>query len=163
MMASRVKASAAILLLLAGGLAGRGVVRATDPACPQAAGEVEGPTPREALLKLEKAGYEALKGTDRVASFALLAPDFVAVVAGEGRMDRAEFLKVLARVTVTEYSLSDVTLVQLTPDAATLTYRAKTSFTYDGKPAREALWVSSTWAKRGGTWTNVFYQETRDD
>ncbi len=115
---------------------------------------------RETLLGLEKAGWEALKGKDRREATAL-AGDFVAVVADHGRLSRADFLKLLADLTVTDYSLSDVALTRLSPDAAVLTYKARTAYTYQGVAARETVWVSSAWARRDGKWVNVLYQETR--
>jgi RNA polymerase sigma factor (sigma-70 family) len=116
---------------------------------------------RETLLGLEKAGWEALKGKKRRAAAAALADDFVAVLADGGRLNRAGFLKLLADLTVTDYSLSDVALTRLTPDAAVLTYQVRTDYTYKGEAAKETVRVSSAWARRDGRWVNVLYHETR--
>jgi RNA polymerase sigma factor (sigma-70 family) len=115
---------------------------------------------RETLLGLEKEGWEALKGKKPEAK-TTLADDFVAVMADDGRLNRADFLKLLADVTLTDYSVSDVALTRLTPDAAVWTYKVRTDYTYKGETTKETIWVSSAWAKRDGNWVNVLYQETR--
>jgi len=115
---------------------------------------------RDTLLGLEEEGWKALKGKKPEAN-TTLADDFVAVIADGGRLTRADFLKLLADVTLTDYSLSDVALTRLTPDAAVLTYKVRTDYTYKGEATKETIWVSSAWAKRDGKWVNVLYHETR--
>ena len=63
-------------------------------------------------------------------------------------------MKLLSDLTVTDYSLSDVALTRLTPDAAVLTYRAKISYTYKGEAAEETVWISSGWAS-GTAWLTM--------
>jgi hypothetical protein len=116
---------------------------------------------RETLLRLEKAGWEALKEKERAAATANIADDFVAIMADGERQNRADFLKLLTDMILTDYSLSGVAFTQLTPDAAVLTYKMKTDYTYKGQAMKETVWVSSAWARRDGKWMNVLYHETR--
>jgi RNA polymerase sigma factor (sigma-70 family) len=115
---------------------------------------------RDSLLALERAGWEALKKPDVEAVAARTADDFVAILADGKRLDRKEFLRELRRAKVKKYELSDARLTTPGKEAAVLTYRARAEYTYRGVAVREDLWVSSTWARRGGKWVGVAYQET---
>ena len=69
------------------------------------------------------------------------------------RLNRADFLKMLADLTLHDYSLSDVALTRLTPDAAVLTYKVTTKYTYKGIGAKETPHVID--AHRGESWPGV--------
>jgi hypothetical protein len=163
----KVKTASAVVatLLLTGGLSLWAVSTSAEPPPPVAAPDRADRQPagedvRAVLLGLEKQGWESMKGSDqRVAPFAL-GDDFVAVMSDGDRLDRAGFLALLADVRVTSYSLSDETVTSLSPDAAIVTYRVKAEYRYKGEAVKEALWVSSAWAKRGGKWVSVHYHES---
>jgi len=136
--------------------------RAADDPAPGGAAARKADAPEkleEVLLDLEKKSWESMK--DGGASGAdVLAEDFVALMIDGNRLTRTGFLNLLADVRLKEYSLTDVKLTRLTPDAAVLTYKAKLAFTYKGDEVKQKLWVSSTWAKRDGKWVSVVYHET---
>jgi hypothetical protein len=68
---------------------------------------------------------------------------------------------VLAAIHIKDYRIDEADLVVLNKDAAVLTYKVVYRVSEDGESfATERLAVSSTWARRGGKWLSVFYQET---
>jgi RNA polymerase sigma factor (sigma-70 family) len=112
------------------------------------------------LLALEKAGWEALKKPDVGAVKERTAEDFVAITADGKRLGRTEFLRELGRVKLKKSELSEARLTRPGEGSAVLTYRARAEYTAEGGKFKEDLWVSSTWALRGGKWVGVAYQET---
>jgi hypothetical protein len=151
----------AVAVGLAGGLAAvTGAPRADDPPKPTPAAKAAAEEKiADVLLKREKGMWESLRER-REATDADLADDYVAVLADGRRLTRRQFLDALADYTLRSYALSDVRAVRLTADAAVLSYRVKTTFTYKGDAGTETVWVSSAWARRDGRWVNVLYQET---
>jgi RNA polymerase sigma factor (sigma-70 family) len=161
------------LVLLGGGLAqlpgpGRptGVAAAAQEAPKAGRGDAGRPAAadklRETLLALEKQTWEAVKKRDWDALRGTAADDFVAIT-DDGRVALDEMIKGLAAIRLKDYSLSDVKLTRLTKDAAVLTYKVQVEYAVMRETGKEAWWVSSTWAQRGGKWRNVVYQNTPVD
>ncbi len=114
----------------------------------------------DTLLALEKQTYEALKKGDLDTQKKITADDFVAILSDGSRFNKDGFFQELAAFQLKTYSLKDVRLVQLTPEAASLTYRIKSDYSILGLPMSDELSVASTWVRRNGKWLNVLYQET---
>jgi RNA polymerase sigma factor (sigma-70 family) len=175
---TKLKVLAAVLLV--GGCVGGGLVllgpstrageqaEAGPEALPQAAPpkadrpQADPEKLQETLLTLEKQTFESLKKQDADALKATTAADFVAVLSNGDRLDRNGLLSLreLMHFRLKDYSLEDVQLVPITPEAALLMYRVKSNYTILGVSMTEDLRVSSTWVRRHGKWWNVFYQET---
>jgi RNA polymerase sigma factor (sigma-70 family) len=112
------------------------------------------------LLALEKRGWEATRKKDVGSLRQLWAEDFVAILSDGSRLTRDEFCLVLPFFEIERYSLSDVRLLSLGPDAALLTYTVESETTILGEPQKGPGRIASTWVRRNGEWRNLFYQET---
>ena len=113
----------------------------------------------DAILALETAVWEALRAGDDAADAALLSAEFLGVYP-TGYADRDEHAAPLADgPTVARYEISEPRLTLVADDAVLLTYRAA----YDRAPdpgSTEAMYVSSLWCRRDGSWRNTFSQDT---
>src|SRR5262245_48018459 len=131
MVIDRLKAASLVLLaavaLLAGGLAWLGqptwASGTQGPANPAARARAGGQL--ETLFALEKRVWEAVKKKDAEGLRKLCAKDFVAIHTDGSRLTLDEFCNALADYEIASYSLSDVRLLSLGPDAAILIYRAE--------------------------------------
>jgi RNA polymerase sigma factor (sigma-70 family) len=160
------KAASVVFLtvaVLGGGLAWLGQpTRASDTKeapIPAAHARAEGQL--DALLALEKRVWEASKKNDVEGLRKLCTEDYVAIYSDGTRLTLDEFCLMLLFVEIRSYSLSEVRLVSLGPDAAILLYKAKSQTVVLGETLDEQTQHSSTWVRRNGEWRNVFYQETR--
>ncbi|MCA9101264.1 MAG: DUF4440 domain-containing protein [Planctomycetales bacterium] len=116
---------------------------------------------QETLLDLEKQVIEAIKRKDKPALKELLSEESFAVTSYGGRQTGAEMLGTLDDVTLTDYSVDDVKLVEISDGAAMLSYQ----FTWSGGGSgltgqSTTVYATSVWARRDGTWRSIFYQET---
>ncbi len=105
------------------------------------------------ILGLEQSMWEAEKaGTlDMVAG--RLSEDFVQIESS-GMMDRAAALKAMNAMKGVSYTLSDVRVMRLSNDAATVALE----FTQQLPGQSESHgYAASTWVNRGGKWMNVMY------
>jgi RNA polymerase sigma factor (sigma-70 family) len=114
----------------------------------------------DTLLALEKRGWEATKKKDVPTLRKMHPKDFVAILSDGTRYTREDFFKAFPLFEIKKYSLSDVRLLPLGPDAAILIYKAETQAVVLGETYAEETQFSSTWVRRNGEWRNVFYQET---
>lgn len=118
-----------------------------------------GPTQADIEAR-ERQVLDAIKAKNWDAFGRLLAEDFV-YVSGEGVANKARTLEVVKKYDLTEYTLSDFRLVKVNADLAVITYSITEKSSYDGKPTGDKPHRSSSaWANRGGTWLNVYHQET---
>jgi hypothetical protein len=127
------------------------------------ASEDQKPSPAQQLgqlSNLEKQILEALKNQNAGTLQSLLRDDYVQIAgAGPQRMSKIEVLKTLSRLRITDYSLDDVHLLPLDPNAATLTYKLTLKVLpgeqeYFANPA----YVSSTWVRQNNSWLSAFRQ-----
>jgi hypothetical protein len=166
MLIDKLKAASVVLLTVAvfgGGLAWLGQVSRASTTK-----ELANPAPRakaeegqvDTLFALEKRVWEAIKTKDFESLRKTCAKDYVAILSDGSRLTRNEFFLALPFFEVESYSLSDVQLLSLGPDAAVLLYTAEsqTFFLWEGEKVRTQ--ISSTWVRRDGAWQNVFSQET---
>ena len=112
----------------------------------------------EFFVSLERQVWEALATGDAAADTALLSHDFVGVYP-TGFADRSDHAAELHDgPTVSDYEISNETLLRLTDDHVVLSYEARYRRTPDGDD--ETMYVSSIWSHRDGTWVNTFSQDT---
>lgn len=110
------------------------------------------------FLALETRVWQALVDGDAAADRALLADDFLGVYS-TGFAIRDDHTGQLADgPTVVRFDIRDARLMPLGPGRALLAYRA--GFTRLGATAPEAMYVSSIWEQRDGTWLNTFSQDS---
>jgi hypothetical protein len=114
------------------------------------------------LTILEKQVWDAWKNQNQGILQSLLREDYVQISGpGPERMTKGAMLKALPQTRITDYTLEDVRLVQLNPEAAILTYK----LTLKGLLADQGLfanpaYVTSIWAHKGMAWLSVFRQWT---
>jgi hypothetical protein len=110
------------------------------------------------LTILEKQIWEAWKNQNLDTLQGLLRDDYVQIAGpGPERRTKAAVLKTLPQARITDYTLEDVRLLQLNPDAAILTYK----LTLKGLPSDQDMfanpaYVTSIWAHQGMAWLSVF-------
>jgi len=116
---------------------------------------------KDALMALEKSGWEAWKTKDTKVFQDLLSEKYIGF-GPTGRVDKAASLKSLTdpKVVVKSYSLSDERMTMLGPDAALLTFKATQDFTMDGKPGPKEVWSASVYVRDGDRWKEAYYNET---
>jgi hypothetical protein len=165
MFIDKFKTASVVLLavaLLGGGLAwlrqptwASGTEGPANPAArAQAGGQLD------TLFALEKRVWEASKKKDVEGLRQICAEDFVAIYSDGSRLTLDEFCQALPLFEIKRYSLSDVRLLSLGPDAAVLIYKAESQTVFLWETLKERTQVSSTWVRRNGEWRNVFSQET---
>lgn len=111
------------------------------------------------LMALERAVWEALVRGDAAADRALLAADFLGVDPDgcSGRDDHAR--RLAGGPAVAWFAIRDARAVDVAPGAALLAYRAEYRRP-GGASEPEAMYVTSLWQQRAGTWVNTFSQDT---
>ena len=111
----------------------------------------------EALLALEKAGWEAWKNKDQKALESSLGNDFL-WLSGEGRWDRATTIKNWStdnKCEVKSYELTDAKSVALSGDVSLLTFRGAADGNCAGEPLR-TNWYGVVYQRSGDAWKPVF-------
>jgi ketosteroid isomerase-like protein len=114
---------------------------------------------RDQVIAQERAELDSLKTGDLEAFANFLADDAVFVDA-EGSAGKAEVVKNTSRFRLREYSMDDVKVVSVSPDAGIIIYKIVESGTSHGKDFSAKVHVSAVWVRRGGKWVCVFSQET---
>ena len=116
--------------------------------------------PMEALMSVEKAGWDAWVKRDAKGVESVMGKDFV-YLSGMGPLDRAAALKNWSepKCEGLEYTFSDPKAVSLTADVALVTYKADAKGKCDGKPVTPSVWVASFDMKEGDVWKNAFYTD----
>lgn len=114
----------------------------------------------EAMLKVEKAGWDAWVARDPKAVESVMSKDFV-YFSGTGRRERAEAIKAWSepKCTGLAYTFSDPMSVELTKDVALITYKADVKGSCDGTAVAPTIWVASFDIKEGDAWKNAFYMD----
>ncbi len=113
------------------------------------------------FVALERRVWQALVDGDIEADANLLDPQFLGVYAS-GFASRSDHVSQLANgPSVADFSIHEARLLTLASDAVMLSYRA--TFVRPGKTSAgsaQTAYISSVWTQRGGTWLNVFSQDT---
>jgi ketosteroid isomerase-like protein len=115
---------------------------------------------KDALMALEKQGWEAWKNHTPEAFENILSSKYIAF-GPKGRMDKAAAIKAFgdAKCDIKSYSISDEQMDMLGSDTAVLTFKAAQDGTCDGKKVPAAVWASSVYVREGDGWKNIFYAE----
>lgn len=77
-----------------------------------------------------------------------------------GPQTKAEQLKSLADLQLTDYTTGELKVILLTDDAALVTYPLNQKGKYKQKPLSPRNYASAVWIKRNGKWQEASYQET---
>lgn len=113
------------------------------------------------FLALEEQVWQAQVGGDADAERELLPEDFVGVTPA-GVLDLTAHLAELDDGPITAwFALSQARLLEVSPDAALLIYRA--DHRAPGASATEVAHISSLWQRRAGRWWNTFSQDVPAD
>lgn len=115
---------------------------------------------KDALMTMEKAGWEAWKNRD--AKWIVdNASDKHVTFGAAGRMDKAAALKTYEqKCEIKSYALSDDQMQMVGPDVAVMTYKAAQDYTCDGKKGPANVNSSSIYVRDGDKWKSAFYAET---
>jgi hypothetical protein len=115
----------------------------------------------ERLVALERSVWQALKEGDAAADARLLSEHFCGVY-DTGIADKSAHVAQLRNgPTVSCYELSNPTALVLAEGVVALSYLARwrrASSPVDS--ALESMYVTSIWRVEGGSWLNVFSQDT---
>ena len=104
---------------------------------------------------------EAFKKGDSDAIARLMSDSHVAITPYYGgRQTKAEQLKSLPDLKMSEYAMSDVKVTFVSKDVALVTYALKLKGTYKGKELAAKNYATALWVMQGGKWLEAFYQET---
>ena len=115
---------------------------------------------KEALMTLEKAGWEAWK--TREAKWTEDNYSDKGVNLGPtGRTDKAAMIKsyTTQKCEIKSYSLSDDKMQMAGPDVAILTYKGAQDATCDGKKSPANVWSAAVYVREGDKWKAAFYAE----
>ena len=119
------------------------------------------PPTKEALMTLEKGGWEAWKNRDAKWTVENASDKFVGL-GTSGRTDKAAQVKSYTeqKCEVKSYSLSDEKMHMVGPDVAILTFKGAQDATCDGKKSPANVNASSIYVREGDKWKSAFYAET---
>jgi len=93
----------------------------------------------------------------------LMTEDLITTLAYARFTDRADLLKVLGELKISEYKMDGLKVKTLTNDVALTSYLATIKGTYKGKAVPSPVQVVEVWIKRDGKWLQASYQETPVD
>jgi uncharacterized protein (TIGR02246 family) len=117
--------------------------------------------PAKEVEKAINALNEAFQKGDAEAIKRLTTDDHVAVTAYYGGpQDRAEQIRTLPDLKLSEYAPAKMKVTRLGKDAALVTYELTLKGTCKGKEVPRNNFASAVWVRRDGKWQEAFYQET---
>lgn len=116
---------------------------------------------KDAIIALEKSGWDAWKNHDNKFWDGYLSDKAVGFSSKDGRQNKAAMIKAFedAKSDVKSYSFSDENMTMLSPDVAVLTFKAQQDYTMDGKPGPKEVWSSSVYVREGDKWKAFLYVE----
>ena len=116
---------------------------------------------KEALMTMEKAGWEAWKNRDGKWTVDNATDKYVGF-SSTGRMDKAAAVKSYTeqKCDIKTYSLSDDQMQMVGPDVAVLTFKSAQDYTCDGKKGPANVNSASIYVREGDKWKAAFYAET---
>src|SRR5262245_28870817 len=112
------------------------------------------PTSIDAVRAAEEAVFDAIRRRDRAALARLTTDDFVLVVPGSPRTDRAAFLDLVAAIPgeILTVTGEDVDVRLLHPDAALVTGQQVSTVRLDGKVVVDRGAFADVFERRQGRW-----------
>lgn len=114
------------------------------------------------LMALETGSWQHVLDRDVAGMQAFLAEDALLIFGDGSRFTKAEFLKAVPGFGLRAFTIGpNPQLLRFAPDVAAIVY----TVSYSSGPAGAApttltVTASSTFARRGGRWVSVHYQET---
>ena len=116
---------------------------------------------KDALMTMEKAGWEAWKNRDAKWTEENVSDKYVGF-SSTGRMDKAGSIKSFTeqKCEIKSYTLSDDQMQMAGPDVAVLTFRSAQDYTCDGKKGPADVRSASVYVREGDKWKSAFYAET---
>ncbi|NOT48548.1 MAG: nuclear transport factor 2 family protein [Acidobacteria bacterium] len=116
---------------------------------------------KDALMALEKGGWEGWKNRDPKWTEENVSDKYVGF-GSAGRIDKAASIKSFTeqKCEIKSYTLSDDQMQMVGPDVAILTFKASQDYTCDGKKGPENVNSTSMYVREGDKWKTVFYGET---
>ncbi len=115
---------------------------------------------KDALMAIEKSGWEAWKNRDAKWSEENYSSKGIGF-GKDGRQDKAAMIKAMAdaKCDIKSYSLSDDNLRMLGPDVAVLTFKGAQDGVCDGKKVPANVQASSVYVREGDKWKALLYME----
>ena len=111
--------------------------------------------------KALRALNDAFKNRDVEAVGRLMADSHVAITSYYGGpQNKAEQLKSLPDLKMSEYGMGEVKITAIGKDTALVTYPLTLKGTYKGKELPAKNYAAAVWVLQGGKWLETFYQET---
>lgn len=134
----------------------------SNTAAANTAATAAGAPSKDAIIALEKSGWEGWKNKDGKVFEDLLSDKYVGFNA-TGRSNKAAAAKQMStqNCKVSSYSWSDEKLRMIGSDVAVLTFKADQDYTCDGKKGDTPTQSASVYVRDGDKWKNVFYAETK--
>jgi ketosteroid isomerase-like protein len=117
---------------------------------------------REELMALEKGSWGFMRDKNFDAMRDFLGDDVLLIFGDGSRYNKRQMLEMMKDFALVSLDIEPTYAVRLlSPDVATLLYRVTyTSTMKGGKPETSKVLSSSVYARRGGKWWSVLYQET---
>lgn len=153
--------AAAALFAACGAPAGNAPAANNATAANTAAKPAAAAPTKEALMTMEKAGWEAWKNRDAKWMVDNASDKYVGY-SSTGRMDKAAAVKTYTdqKCEIKSYTLSDDQMQMVGPDVAVLTFKSAQDYTCDGKKGPANVNSSSIYVREGDKWKAAFYAET---
>lgn len=116
---------------------------------------------KDALMAIEKAGWEAWKTRDAKWNEENLSDKAVGFSPSGGRQDKAAMIKAFgeAKCEIKSFSFSDEQMTMLGADVAVLTFKGTQDGTCDGKKVPAEVWSTSVYVREGDKWKSYLYVE----
>src|SRR5580698_562531 len=117
---------------------------------------------REELMALEKGSWGFMRDKNYDAMKDFLGDDVLLIFGDGNRYNKRQTLELMKDFALVDLTIEPTYAVRLlSPDVATLLYRVTyTTTVKGGKPETMKVLSSSVYARRGGKWWSVLYQET---
>jgi hypothetical protein len=115
---------------------------------------------KEALMTIEKAGWEAWKMRDAKWTEDNYS-DKGLNLGSSGRMSKADLIAATKKGTcdIKSYTLSDDRMVMAGPDVAVLTYKGAQDGVCDNKKIPANVWSAAVYVREGDKWKAAYYGE----
>ena len=114
------------------------------------------------ILQLEHRVWKAVMEGDPDTLAGLFSDDYIEVTAEGKRVLKDSIIETSPQVDEIEsYEISDVTTLELGPDAILLSYHLELEGRLRGQPIHPPnRWVASLWQRTNGVWKCCFFQQT---
>ena len=115
------------------------------------------------IMELERRFWRSMRDMDVDAAVALLDEESTSV-SGWGihhfGPDEYRAMALSGNARITSFELSEERVIFPLPDVAVATYKARHSFSMDGKNHEMDVYDTTTWVRKGGRWLACAHTET---